>query len=176
MSLVFFLLMIRRPPRSTRTDALFPYTTLFRSFRRNDFERDRAHVRFRGRHAAAVDGRRIEVRIEAAHGNEASLALIVQDIDARRTAKRLGDVLVGKLADRVAGQHRLHAISGTLPGNRATEARLLADDQDGGFLVPVGAERYADFGGAGFGHIDAGRSEEHTSELQSLMRSSYAVF
>src|SRR3546814_20655448 len=69
---------------------------------------------------------------------------------------RLGDVLVGKLADRVAGQHRLHAISGTLPGNRATEARLLADDQDGGFLVPVGAERYADFGGAGFGHIDAG--------------------
>src|SRR3546814_3867235 len=30
MCLVFFL-MIRRPPRSTRTDALFPYTTLFRS-------------------------------------------------------------------------------------------------------------------------------------------------
>src|SRR3546814_16535657 len=27
----FLLLMIRRPPRSTRTDALFPYTTLFRS-------------------------------------------------------------------------------------------------------------------------------------------------
>src|SRR3546814_19663565 len=32
VSLVFFLfLMIRRPPRSTRTDTLFPYTTLFRS-------------------------------------------------------------------------------------------------------------------------------------------------
>src|SRR3546814_13078758 len=29
--LVFFILMIRRPPRSTRTDTLFPYTTLFRS-------------------------------------------------------------------------------------------------------------------------------------------------
>src|SRR3546814_10064154 len=29
--LFFFLLMIRRPPRSTRTDTLFPYTTLFRS-------------------------------------------------------------------------------------------------------------------------------------------------
>src|SRR3546814_12674874 len=27
----FFFLMIRRPPRSTRTDTLFPYTTLFRS-------------------------------------------------------------------------------------------------------------------------------------------------
>src|SRR3546814_4317317 len=30
-SSVFFFLMIRRPPRSTRTDTLFPYTTLFRS-------------------------------------------------------------------------------------------------------------------------------------------------
>src|SRR3546814_8961490 len=30
-SCVFFFLMIRRPPRSTRTDTLFPYTTLFRS-------------------------------------------------------------------------------------------------------------------------------------------------
>src|SRR3546814_6213398 len=28
----FFFLMIRRPPRSTRTDTLFPYTTLFRSY------------------------------------------------------------------------------------------------------------------------------------------------
>src|SRR3546814_17563482 len=30
-TIVFFFLMIRRPPRSTRTDTLFPYTTLFRS-------------------------------------------------------------------------------------------------------------------------------------------------
>src|SRR3546814_14238466 len=30
--IVFFFLMILRPPRSTRTDTLFPYTTLFRSF------------------------------------------------------------------------------------------------------------------------------------------------
>src|SRR3546814_13673404 len=38
-SLVFFL-MIRRPPRSTRTDPLFPYTTLFRSrLRRRDLHR-----------------------------------------------------------------------------------------------------------------------------------------
>src|SRR3546814_19363267 len=29
---LFFFLMIRRPPRSTRTDTLFPYTTLFRSY------------------------------------------------------------------------------------------------------------------------------------------------
>src|SRR3546814_20663200 len=32
--LLFFFLMIRRPPRSTRTDTLFPYTTLFRSPRK----------------------------------------------------------------------------------------------------------------------------------------------
>src|SRR3546814_13257031 len=31
MIFIFFFLMIRRPPRSTRTDTLFPYTTLFRS-------------------------------------------------------------------------------------------------------------------------------------------------
>src|SRR3546814_21010293 len=31
--------MIRRPPRSTRTDTLFPYTTLFRSVRRSRFRR-----------------------------------------------------------------------------------------------------------------------------------------
>src|SRR3546814_14298126 len=31
LSFLFFFLMIRRPPRSTRTDTLFPYTTLFRS-------------------------------------------------------------------------------------------------------------------------------------------------
>src|SRR3546814_19372729 len=33
--LYFFFLMIRLPPRSTRTDTLFPYTTLFRSVQKN---------------------------------------------------------------------------------------------------------------------------------------------
>src|SRR3546814_6656857 len=45
VSIVFFL-MIRRPPRSTRTDTLFPYTTLFRSddwFEFIDVPRDHAH-------------------------------------------------------------------------------------------------------------------------------------
>src|SRR3546814_16743953 len=43
----FFFLMIRRPPRSTRTDTLFPYTTLFRS------EGDRSRSEWwRGRGAA----------------------------------------------------------------------------------------------------------------------------
>src|SRR3546814_12799462 len=39
---VFFFLMFRRPPRSTRTDTLFPYTTLFRSLASGAGARDRA--------------------------------------------------------------------------------------------------------------------------------------
>src|SRR3546814_14472341 len=39
-SYVFFFLMIRRPPRSTRTDILFPYTTLFRSWTTYDLNSD----------------------------------------------------------------------------------------------------------------------------------------
>src|SRR3546814_7134853 len=45
----FFFLMIRRPPRSTRTDTLFPYTTLFRS----EELQDREEVRAGGRVAFA---------------------------------------------------------------------------------------------------------------------------
>src|SRR3546814_13757036 len=48
-SYVFFFLMIRRPPRSTRTDTLFPYTTLFRSG-------DRGAGRGLGRRDAAAGG------------------------------------------------------------------------------------------------------------------------
>src|SRR3546814_11642121 len=36
LSFICFFLMIRRPPRSTRTDTLFPYTTLFRSIGGNN--------------------------------------------------------------------------------------------------------------------------------------------
>src|SRR3546814_19851846 len=50
MRVIFFFLMIRRPPRSTRTDTLFPYTTLFRSRKRRDVEA--VHHR-RGRNAKA---------------------------------------------------------------------------------------------------------------------------
>src|SRR3546814_3695771 len=87
--------MIRRPPRSTRTDTLFPYTTLFRS-----------HEAF-----------------------------------GRRLAVELG-------VDGVAA----HGFAG-------------ADDDP----------RFA-YRGIRVDGSDVGRSEEHTSELQSLMRISYAVF
>src|SRR3546814_3392099 len=105
--------MIRRPPISTRTDTLFPYTTLFRSL-------------------AEVDARRIPDR--AGH----------------RRIFGLDDILaVGDAADsnQVIGRHR----------RREDTRDRLDRDRDRGDLGFV-------------------RSEEHTSELQSLMRISYAVF
>src|SRR3546814_6733265 len=48
--------MIRRPPRSTRTDTLFPYTTLFRSDQPRDLPRGRAGERAAGRSAGAARG------------------------------------------------------------------------------------------------------------------------
>src|SRR3546814_3875737 len=90
--------MIRRPPRSTRTDTLFPYTTLFRSLRNRDVE---ILFGLRRRRRLPRAERRVELFL---HFGE----------------------------------------------------RRIADDEDAR-------------------HVGA-RSEEHTSELQSLMRISYAVF
>src|SRR3546814_16392571 len=56
--ILFFFLRIRRPPRSTRTDTLFPYTTLFRSRRhRHPARVGRVSARHR-LHRAAGPGRR----------------------------------------------------------------------------------------------------------------------
>src|SRR3546814_8271862 len=52
MLFCFFFLMIRRPPRSTRTDTLFPYTTLFRS----SSERSCRRAAPDGRHYRAGEG------------------------------------------------------------------------------------------------------------------------
>src|SRR3546814_16357799 len=57
---VFFFLMIRRPPRSTRTDTLFPYTTLFRS----PSDRGPGAVRARAGHGAAAAADRYVRRSE----------------------------------------------------------------------------------------------------------------
>src|SRR3546814_8439201 len=62
-SLFFFFLMLRRPPRSTRTDTLFPYTTLFRS---RQWLR-----RLRGRqHRRAIWSRRATQRRSEEHTSE----------------------------------------------------------------------------------------------------------
>src|SRR3546814_9903159 len=101
--------MIRRPPRSTRTDTLFPYTTLFRSGTGNE----------------TCDGSRDQ--------NFALPAL---------------PHLTAHLVDQGNGANdvEIHHLSG---------------------LVEILIEEAM---------TQASRSEEHTSELQSLMRISYAVF
>src|SRR3546814_1492807 len=58
--------MIRRPPRSTRTDTLFPYTTLFRSPLRS--RRLRILSRRRGEENSRRDGQENERKITQAHG------------------------------------------------------------------------------------------------------------
>src|SRR3546814_1539297 len=121
--LAVFFLMIRRPPRSTRTDTLFPYTTLFRS--------DHLHL-----DAGLVDVPRpggVARKVE-----DAAVAAAL-DLPVERQIERA--VPVG--GDEVAAAH--------LAGLRCQNQRP----------VP---------------HHPMGRSEEHTSELQSLMRNSYAVF
>src|SRR3546814_12061640 len=55
--MVFFFLMIRRPPRSTRTDTLFPYTTLFRSKAMKRFYTEAAAVPQDEGFGIALDGR-----------------------------------------------------------------------------------------------------------------------
>src|SRR3546814_7533431 len=106
--------MLRRPPRSTRTDTLCPYTTLFRSLGRWRVPRHNL--------AVAVD----------------------QEF-------------------------------GEIPFDRATEQSALfllqmLEDRIGIVAVDV------DLGHQGKADVIGQRSEEHTSELQSLMRNSYAVF
>src|SRR3546814_16026155 len=56
--IVLFFLMIRRPPRSTRTDTLFPYTTLFRSEPRPALAPGRVHPRSPARRIRTIAGRR----------------------------------------------------------------------------------------------------------------------
>src|SRR3546814_2600284 len=123
-SLLFFFLMIRRPPRSTRTDTLFPYTTLFRAAR--------------SRAAGAVDVSRFAVGKGA---------------PAAGKARRGG-------AHRHAGQRDRRRRRAALRRTHRRAHRAVGRGR-GGVKACARARR---------------RSEEHTSELQSLMRISYAVF
>src|SRR3546814_8198887 len=108
--------MIRRPPRSTRTDTLFPYTTLFRSVQ--------------------VDHRMVGAVMAEFHLH-------------RLRAEREAEQLVAQ-ADAVERDLRRDQFAGG--GDRVVAGRRIA------------------------GAVGQHRSEEHTSELQSLMRTSYAVF
>src|SRR3546814_3865600 len=110
--------MIRRPPRSTRTDTLFPYTTLFRSGRRR---------------------RRLDWRAGEAHHR------------AWRCCAAFAQGTFGCLPEEVREGRLRHFVPSIFSFIR----------------LPSRPKRVV---------MIVSRSEEHTSELQSLMRSSYAVF
>src|SRR3546814_4360213 len=112
--------MIRRPPRSTRTDTLFPYTTLFRS-------------------------------------NEES---------ASRTSSSLNGLMIAMMSFILPPSL---ACSGDICTNRASYESAAT----GGALAVGSALSAVKLSRNDTVHK---RSEEHTSELQSLMRISYAVF
>src|SRR3546814_13524111 len=114
--------MIRRPPRSTRTDTLFPYTTLFRSAgpfagqvvdaAQEKVDVDRAAVE---RHVAGLDGREVEdvvdQREQALRGVDDALGilalprvhlaeiLVVDDLGAPHDRVQRGSPLVRELRD-----------------------------------------------------------------------------
>src|SRR3546814_14659663 len=89
--------MIRRPPRSTRTDTLFPYTTLFRSG-------DGAAVARGLRHHTHVRQKRIRVRLSHA------------DDLHRRARWNDGPALSGKRAGDAVGQERSRDLDPKPPG------------------------------------------------------------
>src|SRR3546814_2266528 len=137
--------MLRRPPRSTRSDTLFPYTTLFRSL-------------------VALHHRREAV-------GKLPTELLVDLIDAEVDALRLPHEFVD-LAERLAKLVELREVD-------AREVLALIDEHPG--LVLKALALIVDLlerprGGEQVLPIIGRRSEEHTSELQSLMRTSYAVF
>src|SRR3546814_10583273 len=136
--------MIRRPPRSTRTDTLFPYTTLFRS------------VQTRGDRHQFGRRRRIEIGSAEARGALERTVLVEDDalVDQCRPRQEVSEVL------------RMAAIFGEVHHG----SNLTRPDAAGN--AGAGAPRRQRRDRVWW----PTRSEEHTSELQSLMRISYAVF
>src|SRR3546814_6525110 len=120
--------MMRRPPRCTRTESLFPYTTLFLSHRQELQVGYPLGRSFRSPENGSDD-----------HGTQ-----------------QLGNI--ARLASRFTHEAVLHG--------RDLANNSHAKPPDSG----CGSARQAEQAN------DAVRSEEHTSELQSLMRISYAVF
>src|SRR3546814_4467006 len=142
--------MIRRPPRSTRTDTLFPYTTLFRAVDRPAqpalrifglHQPDLAEIAARDAHARLFDQRIAAI-------GEGEPVELPAAVDGRGDRARLGEVQ----------RHRLFG--------QNVKAGVERGDRHRGVEMVRGDDRE---------HFHPLRSEEHTSELTSLMRISYAV-
>src|SRR3546814_6362868 len=67
--------MIRRPPRSTRTDTLFPYTTLFRSHLKVAGDQRKPDARYHVPHGVSREGDRPRLSLACEHGAERERAL-----------------------------------------------------------------------------------------------------
>src|SRR3546814_2327704 len=150
--------MIRRPPRSTRTDTLFPYTTLFRSRTQQGALAD-AELR-QGEGAGAV----------RADAEAAALLRVEHHVGVVEEMLRDGDLGPLQVQAQAEVVGLLHRVG--IPQRRARRSVGRSARQH---VAGHEAERR----GAGFRRQEAlqvPRSDEHTSELQSLVRSSYAVF
>src|SRR3546814_4161315 len=158
--------MIRRPPRSTRTDTLFPYTTLFRSSQ--DHAPDIVLIAYLHRRIAVQrDDRAVLARDPArlaSPGRNAARQLIVCDRTARdndRERRRHGVAT----PDALAGGRRWIA-----PGT-AVERRDPIEIEPQGLRTDIGTQMAAVGGKPGIEFLllllpeRAFRSEEHTSEL-----------
>src|SRR3546814_3593890 len=130
--------MRRRPPRSTRTDTLFPYTTLFRSYVPRRPERSEPQQR---------PERRAQQR---APGEPPSADRAGHRQRSGRERKKVGKETPDR-GRRALHQQRRHEAAQQRQHRK--ERAVQQGQREGGE-----------------------RSEEHTSELQSLMRISYAVF
>src|SRR3546814_3139934 len=105
--------MIRRPPRSTRTDTLCPYTTLFRSLR----PRLRSHVRvrrhrYRGATSYVID----DGAAGRAHRFSCGAYLFVGRLDGERRVEKLWEELVAELGEDAPTQDDVIAALGQLHG------------------------------------------------------------
>src|SRR3546814_20457544 len=83
-----FFLMIRRPPRSTRTDTLFPYTTLFRS--RQALQPLQIEQRDTGRFRKGDGAVSLEAREAAAHGLHGKAEIVGNVAPCHRQRDRTG--------------------------------------------------------------------------------------
>src|SRR3546814_14656321 len=97
----FFFLMIRRPPRSTRTDTLFPYTTLFRSL-----EARLSGVELRPR-AQAEEGRLLvglahrQRGVAAGFGEGVAAGVDMREPDEGRDRRVAGGDVIADLAENL---------------------------------------------------------------------------
>src|SRR3546814_6348817 len=151
------MLIIRQPPRSTRTDTPFPYTTLLQSRKAKSELRPRSEKIAQPLEFDEIVGSALEFR--------AAMAIAAKAARARVSVLIEGESGSGKevLAQAIhtaspRGKKPLVTVNcGAIPANLVES-------------VLFGHEK-----GAFPGAFDR-RSEEHTSELQSLMRISYTVF